>query len=159
MSAAPQKFIVRGIPTEHAQALRAGGPDANGQAPLVAVSDGPGNPCRHCLQWIAEGDAKLVLAYRPFGAPQPYAETGPVFLHQAVCERYEADSLPAWFAQLSLALVRGYDANDWIVYETGRVLPGAELADACRDILARPDVAYVHIRSRFNCFQCRVERG
>jgi len=100
-----------------------------------------------------------VLAYRPFGAPQPYAETGPVFLHQASCERYEADNLPAWFAHLALALVRGYDANDWIVYETGRVVPGRELADACRDILARTDVAYVHIRSKFNCFQCRVERA
>ena len=159
MQAAQTRFIVRGIPTEQAQALRSGGPDAHGQAPLSAVARGLGNPCRHCLQLIADGDTKLVLAYRPFGAPQPYAETGPVFLHQADCERYEADALPAWFAHLAPALVRGYAANDWIVYETGRVMPGAELADACRAILAREDVAYVHIRSKFNCFQCRVERG
>jgi len=152
-----QKLVVRGIPTEHVQALRAGGPDAHGHAPQ-AITQNAG-PCRHCLQPIAEGRAKLLLAYRPFGHAQPYAETGPIFLHKGDCERYEADALPAWFVRLAPALVRGYDANDWIVYETGRVLPGAELADACRDILARPDVAYVHIRSRFNCFQCRVERG
>ena len=24
---------------------------------------------------------------------------------------------------------------------------------------ANPAIAYVHIRSKFNCFQCRVERG
>ncbi|MCE4553794.1 DUF1203 domain-containing protein [Pelomonas cellulosilytica] len=156
---APPKLIVRGIPTEHAQALRRGGPDAHGQPPIAAVARGAGNPCRHCLQLIADGDTKLVLAYRPFGVPQPYAETGPVFLHQTACARYDADALPAWFAHLTPALVRGYDANDWIVYETGRVVAGTELAEACHAILARDDVAYVHIRSRFNCFQCRVERG
>jgi hypothetical protein len=57
------------------------------------------------------------------------------------------------------ALVRGYDANDWIVYETGSVVDGPELEAACRRILANDAVAYVHIRSKFNCFQCRVERG
>lgn len=158
MQTAPT-LIVRGIPTAHAHALRQGGLDAHGQPPLAQPSSGLGNPCRHCLQLIAPGDTKLVLAYRPFDTAQPYAETGPVFLHQDDCERYEADALPAWFAHLAPALVRGYDVNDWIVYETGRVVPGAELAQACRDILARPDVAYVHIRSKFNCFQCRVERA
>jgi len=159
MSTTPQKLIVRGIPTEHAQALQAGGTDAHGQAPLAARAEGLGNPCRHCLQLIAEGDTKLVLAYRPFERPQPYAETGPVFLHQAACERYESESLPGWFAHLAPALVRGYGHDDWIRYETGRVVAGHELTEACRSILASPDVAYVHIRSKFNCFQCRVERG
>lgn len=157
--AANTPLRVRGIPTAHADALRAGSPDAHGQAPLRAAAQGSGNPCRHCLQLIAEGDTKLVLAYRPFDRAQPYAETGPIFLHAADCPRYEADALPAWFAHLSPALVRGYDANDWIVYETGQVVSGQTLADACRAILAREDVAYVHIRSKFNCFQCRVERG
>lgn len=150
---------VRGIPTTHAEALRSGGPDAHGQTPLKATAHGLGNPCRHCLNLIAEGDTKLILAYRPFDHTQPYAETGPIFLHATCCERYEAEALPAWFTHLAPALVRGYDAKDWIVYETGRVVPGHELADACRAILAREDVAYVHIRSKFNCFQCRVERG
>lgn len=155
----PLRLAVRGIPTDHAAALRHGGPDAHGQPALVATAEGSGNPCRHCLGLIREGDRKLVLAYRPFGHAQPYAETGPIFLHADDCTRYEADALPAWFAHLTPALVRGYGANDWIVYETGRVVPGTELADACRAILAREDVAYVHIRSKFNCFQARVERG
>lgn len=155
----PLRLAVRGIPTEHVQALRHGGPDAHGHAPLTAVVDGTGSPCRHCLGLIGAGERKLVLAYRPFAQAQPYAETGPIFLHAADCERYDSEALPAWFAHLSPALVRGYGANDWIVYETGRVVAGAELADACRDILARPDVAYMHIRSKFNCFQARVERA
>lgn len=158
-STAPLRLAVRGIPTDHAHALRHGGLDAHGQRPLTALAEGLANPCRHCLQLIREGDRKLVLAYRPFSAAQPYAETGPIFLHEADCPRHDSDALPAWFAHLSPALVRGYDARDWIVYDTGRVVPGAELADACRAILARADVAYVHIRSKFNCFQCCVERA
>lgn len=153
------QLAVCGIPTAHAQALRAGGADANGQAPLTARAEGLGNPCRHCLGLIAEGDTKLVLSYRPFDRAQPYAETGPIFLHASDCTRYVGDGLPAWMAHLSPALVRGYGADDWIRYETGRVVPGTELAEACRQILARQDVAYAHVRSRFNCFQCRVERA
>lgn len=67
------------IPTEVARAYQAGGLDANGQVPERKLSDGGGNPCRHCLKMIPEGAGMLVLAHRPFPAPQPYAEVGPIF--------------------------------------------------------------------------------
>lgn len=153
------RLVVRGIPTEDADKLRAGGPDANGQPALRRVARGLANPCRHCLQLIPEGEEKLVLAYRPFKRAQPYAEVGPVFLHADECPRYEADALPAWIAYLTPAVIRGYDQDDWIRYETGAVVSGPELTAACQKILANPNVAYVHIRSKFNCFQCRVDRG
>jgi hypothetical protein len=117
------------------------------------------NPCRHCLGLIAEGDRKLVLAYRPFDALQPYAETGPIFLHKDPCARCESDVLPAWFDYLDPAIVRGYGEDHWIRYDTGDVVPGRELTAACRAILSDATVAYVHIRSKYNCFQCLVDRG
>ena len=89
---------------------------------------------------------------------QPYAETGPIFLHRDGCESYNRDSLPAWFDFLDPAIVRGYDTDDWIRYDTGDVVRGADLTAACHTILADHTVAYVHIRSKFNCFQCRVDR-
>ena len=149
---------IRGIATDHVERIRHGGLDANGQPALVRVAEGLANPCRHCLQLIAEGDRKLVLAYRPFDAPQPYAETGPIFLHQDTCVRYESDTLPTWFAFLEPAIVRGYGADDWIRYDTGRVVAGQDIDATCRAILADPTIAYVHVRSKFNCFQCRVDR-
>lgn len=149
---------VSGIPTAHVEALRRGAPDANGQPALERTAEGLANPCRHCLQLIAEGDTKLVLAYRPFAAPQPYAETGPIFLHRDACERYVAAALPAWFVFLEPAIVRGYGVDDWIRYDTGQVVAGAELDAISRAILADPTIAYVHIRSKYNCFQCRVDR-
>ena len=154
---------IEGIPTERARALQRGRADAHGQPPLRRVAEamppGAANPCRHCLGLIAEGDEKLVLAYRPFDAPQPYAESGPIFLHGRACERYVGDAFPNWFAFLDPAVVRGYDAGDWIRYETGRVVAGPGLDEACTRILEDPQIAYVHVRSRFGCFQCRVERA
>ncbi|MCB1573092.1 MAG: DUF1203 domain-containing protein, partial [Xanthomonadales bacterium] len=67
--------------------------------------------------------------------------------------------LPDWFAFLDPALVRGYGADDWIRYDSARVVRGAEITAACEAILSDPSVAYVHVRSKFNCFQCRVDRG
>jgi hypothetical protein len=153
------RFVVHGIPTEHADALRHGGADANGQPAIARVSRGLGNPCRHCLRLIADGDDKLVLAYRPFADLQPYAEVGPIFLHREPCLRYQSGQLPSWFAHLQPALVRGYGHDDWIRYETAQVIEGSQLSAACQSILSGDDVAYVHIRSKFNCFQCRVDRG
>lgn len=152
-------FVVRGIETGYVKAIQSGGCDANGQPAVTAVAHGGSNPCRHCLRLIAEGDQKLVLAHRPFDRLQPYAEVGPIFLHADACERYESDKLPLWFAYLQPAVIRGYDQQDWIRYDTGHVVPGGELAEACEKILSNSQVAYVHIRSKFNCFQCRVDRA
>jgi hypothetical protein len=152
------QFRIRGIASDEVDRIRSGALDANGQPALVRIAEGVGNPCRHCLGLIAEGDEKLVLAYRPFVTLQPYAETGPIFLHKSSCERYDGDALPGWFAFIDPAIVRGYGTDDWIRYETGSVVPGAELTDACRKILADDSIAYVHIRSKYNCFQCRVDR-
>jgi len=152
-------FVVRGLPTDQVDAIRRGGLDANGQPALTRRAEGGANPCRHCLQLITEGEAKLVLSHRPFDRLHPYAESGPIFLHATDCPRYESARLPAWFAYLQPALVRGYGADDWILYDTGDVAAGADLAAACQAILAREEVAYVHIRSKFNCFQCRVDRA
>ena len=49
------------IATETVRALQAGGPDANGHTPERHVSDGNGNPCRHCLSEIAKGDGYLIV--------------------------------------------------------------------------------------------------
>lgn len=152
-------IAVHGIETEYVNLIRHGGNDANGQPAVRTVAQGGSNPCRHCLRLIVEGERMLVLAHRPFDRVQPYAEVGPIFLHGEGCERYESDRLPAWFSYLQPAIIRGYGQDDWIRYETGNVVPGGELSDMCDQILGNPEVKYVHIRSKFNCFQCRVDRA
>ena len=77
------------LPTDSVRALQCDGADAYGLVPERKVSDGDGVPCRHCLEGVAAGEDYLILAYRPFPALQPYAETGPIFLHARECERAE----------------------------------------------------------------------
>jgi hypothetical protein len=146
------------IPTSIARAYQAGGPDANGQTPERHVSDGDGNPCRHCLRLIPKGAAFLVLAHRPFPAPQPYAEMGPIFLCADPCAPGGGAALPEMLDSPDY-IVRGYSAADRIVYGTGAVTPTDRIADRATALLADPAVAYVHVRSaRNNCYQVRIDR-
>jgi hypothetical protein len=153
------KFVA--LDTETARALQAGRPDANGQVPERQVSDGSAVPCRHCLSDVAEGAPFLVLAHRPFPEAQPSAETGTIFLHAEACARHgETAEVPALFGSRGQVLIRGYGADHRIVYGTGQAAPSAEIAAVARDLLARPEVAYLHLRSASNnCDQCRIERG
>lgn len=147
------------IPTEDARALRTGGPDANGLPAERKISDGSGNPCRHCLRFIPEGAGMLVFAHRPFGTVQPYAEVGPVFLCAEDCIAWDGDRMPPIFGKPGEErLVKGYGSDDRIVYGLGKIVPGTEVAARAETVLADPRVAYVHVRSSTNnCFTCRIE--
>jgi Protein of unknown function (DUF1203) len=147
------------IPTAIVRSYQRGGPDANGQVPERAVSDGDGNPCRHCLAMIPKGAGMLILSYRPFPAPQPYAEQGPIFLCADECAAGGGADFPAVLESPDY-IVRGYGPNDRIVYGTGAVVPTARIADEAAARLADARVAYVHVRSaRNNCYQVRIDRG
>lgn len=147
------------IPTEVARACQAGGVDSYGLLPERAVSDGGGNPCRHCLKMIPEGKAMLVLAHRPFGRVQPYAETGPIFLCAEGCEAGGGVDVPEILAS-SDYILRGYGADERIVYGTGGVVPTGRIVARAEELLAMPGVAFLHVRSARNtCFQVRIERG
>ena len=148
------------IPTPTVRAYQAGGPDANGQLPEKGISDGDGNPCRHCLGMIPEGAGMLILAHRPFPAPQPYAEMGPIFLCADACEApQDSAEIPVMLASPDY-IVRGYGANDRIVYGTGGVTARDHVVQRAETLFADPAVAYVHVRSaRNNCYQVRLDRA
>lgn len=146
------------IPTEIARAYQAGGVDSYGLLPERKISDGGGNPCRHCLRMIPEGKGMLVLAHRPFGTLQPYAETGPIFLCADPCEAGGGPELPEILAS-SEYIVRGYGADERILYGTGGVVETGRIPARATELLAMQEVAFVHVRSaRNNCFQLRIER-
>lgn len=147
------------IPTDIVRASQAGGPDANGQVPERGISDGTGNPCRHCLAMIPKGAAMLILAHRPFPAPQPYAELGPIFLCADECAAGGGGDLPMILNSPEY-IVRGYGAHDRIVYGTGGVVATGAIKARADALLADVRVAYVHVRSaRNNCFQVRIDPG
>lgn len=155
------KIYFSAMPTATARAFQSGAADANGQIPERHISDGDGIPCRHCLQDVAAGERYLILAYRPFPEAQPYAELGPIFLHAEACERYpESAVVPPVVARSQRMLIRGYNAQNRIVYGTGQVVPSDNIPLAAAELLQRADVAYIHVRSATNnCYSCRIDRG
>jgi len=156
----PVKFVA--IDTETARAYQQGGPDANGQRPVRAISPGGAIPCRHCLTPVAKGEEYLILSHRPFASDQPYAERGPIFLHAENCARAIETPDPAPMHRIPgfHYILRGYGANGWINYDVADVVPAGEVAATAERMLMRDDVEYLHMRSsRYNCFQCRVERA
>ena len=154
-------ILFHALPTDTVRALQNGQPDFYGQPDERTVSDGAGNPCRHCLSDTPEGAAMLVLAYRPFANDQPYAEVGPIFLCGDECARFEtAGVLPPILRTSPDYLIKGYGADDRIVYGTGVVIAPDRLVAACEDIFTDAKVAYIHVRSaRNNCYQCKITRA
>lgn len=147
------------LPSAVVNAYQAGQMDANGQVPERYTSDGSGVPCRHCLSDVKAGEPYLLLSHRPFPAAQPYAETGPIFVHAEPCAAFsKTDAVPPMIAARKQMLIRGYSAEDRICEETGQVVSTDDIRDEALKILKNPDVLYVHVRSATNnCFQCRID--
>ena len=147
------------IATEIARAYQAGGADVYGMLPERKMSDGQAVPCRHCLQNITAGATCLILAHRPFPNLQPYAETGPIFLCADQCAQGGGGDLPAILGSPNYIL-RGYSADNRIVYGTGKVTDTTDIQQAAEALLVRADISYAHVRSASNnCFQVRVDRA
>jgi len=146
--------------TDTVRALQAGEPDSYGHTPERRVSDGDGIPCRHCLNFVPEGEDYLVLAHRPFEALHPYTETGPIFLCAKPCEPGGGDSaLPPVLYSPSYIL-RGYDRDERIIYGTGSVVSKDGITARANTLLAQEGIAFVHVRSASNnCYHCRIERA
>lgn len=147
------------LPTETVRSLQQGGMDANGQAAEHCISDGQGTPCRHCLRDVPEGAGMLILAYRPFEHLHAYAETGPIFLCAEGCPRGGGAEVPHILTTSPDYLVKGYCADERIVYDTGGIVLAQDIIPHAARIFQDPKVAYAHVRSaRNNCYQLRIDR-
>jgi hypothetical protein len=124
------------------------------------VTPAHGYPCRHCLGLIAKGDSYLTLAHRPFPTLHPYAELGPIFLHANDCPRGGGDSAIPIFLNSAHYIVRGYGADDRIVYGTGTIEATSGIPAAAEVKFKDVRVTYLHVRSAANnCYHCRIERA
>ena len=152
----PFHFIA--MPTSETEQFRTGGLDAYGNAPEQLISDGNGNPCRHCLKDISIGKPMLALSYRPFAHLQPYAETGPILLCGESCKRHaESAQMPPSIAQRSEFIMRGYSRDERIVEGTGGVVATSSMKERSAAIFNLPKVTSIHVRSATNnCFFCSI---
>ena len=144
-------ILFHALPTDSVRTLQNGQSDFYAQTAERSISDGAGNPCRHCLSDTPEGQPMLILAYRPFLRDQPYAEVGPIFLCGEACERHQTSGgLPPILQTSNDFLIKGYGVDDRIVYGTGVVIASDKLNAQCESIFAASAVSYIHVRSARN---------
>ncbi len=147
------------LPTDLVRAYQKGDPDANSMAPEHSVSDGVGNPCRHCLRNIPKDAGMLILAHRPFANLHAYAETGPIFLCADECAQGGGADVPPVLTTSPTYLIKGYSADERIVYGSGKIVAQADIISFAADTLADPHIAYLHVRSATNnCYMLRIDR-
>lgn len=153
-------YIYSGITAKEARGYRAGAQDAYGNAPEHGISSGSGVPCRHCMRIVPEDAGFLLFAYRPFGALQPYAETGPIFICEAECNPPNTQQLPPVLDASPEYLIKGYTADERIKYGTGAIVSKSEIRAKIEELLDDPNIAFADVRSaKNNCWLTRVTRS
>ena len=156
---AERGLVFEPIPPRRLQEIRAAGVDEAGNRLTVQTDANGGSPLRCCLCESAPGERVLLIAYTPPGTGGAYAERGPVFIHAEPCGGYLTPGQYPPALGHRQQVVRAYD-------RAGRIADGV-LADdgehamtVIRELLARPDVALVHLRNvGYGCYNFAVRRG
>ena len=115
-------------------------------------------PCRLCLRTFAVGEEdRILFTYQPFSEPGSLPSPGPVFIHAAQCERFDATKVPEDFRDLPL-VIEGFRAGGMLAVQVR--VDGSEAPEAVvADVFARTGVDYAHIRNgEAGCFMARIER-
>jgi Protein of unknown function (DUF1203) len=158
-SPAAGRLIFEPIPPAELQEIWAAGADEAGNRLTVQADTTGGSPLRCCLGESAPGEQVLLIAYTPPGTRGAYAERGPVFIHAEPCDGYRTpDRYPPALSHRQ-QVVRAYDQDGRIA---GGVLvnDGEHAMTVIRELIARPDVALVHLRNvGYGCYNFAVRRG
>jgi uncharacterized protein DUF1203 len=132
------------LPSEVAASARraaeAGAPDHA----VISVTSPNEAPCRHCLRWTRPGEQVVLFPYASIAHGRPYAESGPIFVHAAPCERYQAiDEFPAAFRQGRV--IRAYDREQNMI--AGEIVNGREPETVIEKLFENPETEFIQVRS------------
>jgi Protein of unknown function (DUF1203) len=158
-TAADGRLIFEPIPPATLQQIRAAGVDEAGHRLTAQADTEGGNPLRCCLRESVPGERVLLVAYTPPGTRGAYAERGPVFIHAEPCRGYlTPDRYPPALSHRQ-QVVRAYDRDGKIAHGV-LVNDGRHAETAIGELLARPDIALVHLRNvGYGCYNFAVRRG
>ena len=115
-------------------------------------------PLRCCLRIAEPGDQVSLVAYRPFDDPSPWSEVGPVFVHTAGCPGHDDPARLPQRLRTGPRILRTYHADGSMDYADITLVPeGEDIEPALTDLLSRPGVDFVHVRSSTaQCFTYEV---
>ena len=144
------------IPAGELDAIRMAGRDEAGNVLEIQVHAEGGAPLRCCLREARAGERLLLIAYTPPGTAGAYAERGPVFIHAEHCDGYPTPHhYPPWLIGRP-QVVRAYDRQGRIA-DGVLVTDGHQAQGVIAELLARPEVALVHLRNvGYGCYNFSV---
>lgn len=152
------------VPAETLRRLRAQGHDDYGHPWVPQVRDEGGRPLRCCLRDSVPEESIALIAYAPVRADfaqttGPYAEVGPIFVHAEECDGYTGDgSYPRqWSGRRQVLRAYHFDGS---IAGGAFLEPGDDRDAAARELLADPDVAFIHSRNVvFGCYMLEIQRA
>jgi|SRR5450830_1936997 hypothetical protein len=149
-------YRISPLPGEIVARVRAERIDSAGHA-VVSRLDGERHQCRACLRLTNSDEPVLLISHSPFESRQPYAERGPVFIHERECTPPpDPTAYPAEFPHHDVVL-RAYNGKDEI--EGAQLVGPRDVEEVIGTLLANPGVAYIHARnSAYGCYMFRIDR-
>lgn len=158
MSTATATFQIEAITPTTLDAIRRVGRDRAGNRFCPFITHEGGEPLRCCLRLARAGEQIALIAYQPAGGTGPYQETGPVFVHAAVCAGYpDGAGWPPEFRGRQQVL-RGYDHSGRIANAV--LVDGAEAERGIALLLGDPQVAVVQSRNvLYGCYMFTIRRS
>ena len=148
-------FRIVPLSTEIAEAARSAAMVGVADHVVVKADSPRGYPCRHCLRWAQPDERMILFPFAAVASGRPYAESGPIFVHEESCLRYEAtDRFPPEFREDRA--IRAYNSRHEMI--DAKVANGEPEAIIER-FLQRPETAFVHVRSASHgCYTMEIER-
>lgn len=135
---------IRGIdPAPYHPLFEASPAELAARRAVVRVADkAPGFPCRATLDDALPGETVLLVNHVHQAADTPFHASHAVYFRLAAHAPYdEVNQVPPALARRTLSL-RAFDAEGWLL--GFRLVPGAEMLDAARELLADPRTACLH---------------
>jgi len=150
-------FRIVPLPTEVAEEARHVAESGAADHAVIKVDSTTGFPCRHCLRWAQPGERVVLFPYASIPPGHPYSETGPIFVHAELCERYGATGkYPVDFR--NGRAFRAYDPSYNMI--DAEVVNGREPEEVIEKLFQNPKTAFVDARSvTRGCFTFRIQRA
>jgi hypothetical protein len=152
------RFIVRGVPQEIADEVRATRRSPGyGHPAHLEVASGTG-PCRCCLRPFVPGrDQRLLFTYRPRASDGNLMAPGPVFIHAEHCGSYDEPGFPDALRSVPLAFEARASGSRVTEISAREDAP----AEAQMKVLFEDHFAgWLHVRhAEAGCFIARVDRA
>ena len=162
MTTTTDAFRIQAIAPHDLDRIRAAGHDDFGNPLLPFGDEEGGSPLRCCLRPAEAGERLVLIAYRPFRRPGPYAEVGPVFVHADRCAGYtEPERYPTGYRSWNTMVFRPYHFDGRMAYPADEAACSHGLAGSrrgFRPLATAPTSATLLPRCAASSFRSRSSR-